>query len=106
MPKAWATRMYKSGIITLLDVPHFGPSPSLYSCVIFLLSKLHGGNFWLDHTYPVNPEVMHMVSGLLRTGEDAGEAISARGVAADEIYQKYGTHQGMHGVVISAIQDP
>lgn len=72
--KGWAKTIYKYGIMTMLDVPHFGRSPSINAC-FQLLSILHGGFLWLDKAYPIAMELMHQILGLLRIGEDLVDSI-------------------------------
>lgn len=43
-----ATRLEKSGILNLLEVPQFGRSLEINACVKLLLSCVHGGTLWLD----------------------------------------------------------
>jgi len=50
-PKPWAKRLYKSRVMALLDLPHFGQSTPITCCVRFPLSQLHGGYLWLDKPY-------------------------------------------------------
>lgn len=47
----WSLRLEFSGITQFLDVPHFGHSMYITSCVKTLLSVVHGGYLWLDSPY-------------------------------------------------------
>jgi hypothetical protein len=42
-PQMWATRLEKSGILNLLEIPHFGCSLEINACVKLLLNCVHGG---------------------------------------------------------------
>jgi hypothetical protein len=41
-PKTWATGLEKSGILNLLQIPHFGRSVEINACVKMLLRCIHG----------------------------------------------------------------
>jgi hypothetical protein len=51
-PQTWATRLEKSGILNLLENPHFGRSLEINSCVKMILSCVHGRMLWLDCNTP------------------------------------------------------
>jgi hypothetical protein len=44
----WEIGLDKSGILNLLEVPHFGCILEINACVKLLLSSIHGGTLWLD----------------------------------------------------------
>jgi hypothetical protein len=66
---------------------------------------MHGGFLWLEKTYPINSHSIHNVLGLQKLGEDESNVISVKNVTLEYIYKKYGTYQGMHGMVISLNND-
>ena len=59
---------------------------------------------WLDKTYPIDVEVMQKISRLPKVGEDSIEPIFVKDALVEEVYEKYGTHHGKKGVVISIIK--
>jgi hypothetical protein len=51
-PQTWATGLDKSRIMNLLEIPHFGRSVNINTCVNMLLSCVHGGYLWLEESCP------------------------------------------------------
>jgi hypothetical protein len=49
-PQSWVVGLEKSGILNLLEIPHFGRSLEINACVKLLLSCIHGGNFMARST--------------------------------------------------------
>ena len=70
----------------LLEVPYFSHIVSVFRCIIFLFSRLHGGFLWLDHPYDIN-------EGLPNEKEDPREAIKVFDLWEVEFYEKYGIHE-------------
>jgi hypothetical protein len=46
--KMWVIGVEKSGILNLLEVPHFGRSLEINAYVKLLFNYVHGGTLWLD----------------------------------------------------------
>jgi hypothetical protein len=66
----WETGLEKSGILNLLEVPHFGHSLEINACVKLLLSCVHGGTLWLDPPVSIDTALIARITGLPKSGED------------------------------------
>jgi hypothetical protein len=47
-PKQWIVGLYNTGIMNLLEIPHFGRGKYVNNCVKQLLALVHGGILWMD----------------------------------------------------------
>jgi hypothetical protein len=47
-PKKWIAGLYNTGIMNLLEIPHFGRGKDVDNCVKKLLEFVHGGILWMD----------------------------------------------------------
>jgi len=48
VPKVWAKRLERVGILNLFEITHFFRSQEVKSCVKMMLTCVHGGYLWLD----------------------------------------------------------
>jgi hypothetical protein len=69
-PQSWASRLEKSGILNLLEIPHFGRSLEINACIKLLLSCIHGGTLWLDPPVSIDTQLIAWIMGLPTIGED------------------------------------
>jgi hypothetical protein len=53
-PTQWITGLYKSDIMNLLDIPHFGHSKNVRLYVKQLVTRVHGGILWMDRPIPID----------------------------------------------------
>jgi hypothetical protein len=47
-PKQWAESLEKTGILNLIDIPHFGRGKEVNNCVKQFMAVLHEGFLWLE----------------------------------------------------------
>jgi hypothetical protein len=57
-------------ILNLFDIPHFGRSSEINTCINMLLSCVHGGYLWLDKLVLIDTELIVCIIGLSLQGED------------------------------------
>ena len=68
--KPWASGLDKSGLLGLINMPHFGRLNEALACVKQLLACFHGGTLWLTTLIPVIADLIASINGLLKVGED------------------------------------
>ena len=69
-PQAWIASLQPSGLLNLLQIPHFGRSNEINAAVKVLLSCIHGGHLWLDHGVDITIDLIHRIMGLTKTSID------------------------------------
>jgi hypothetical protein len=60
--------LYNTGIMNLLDIPHFGCGKQINGCVKQLLERVHGGVLWMDRLVPINVDLITTIIGLPMDG--------------------------------------
>jgi hypothetical protein len=65
----WILGLYNTGIMNLLDIPHFGHGKHINGCLKQLLERVHGGILWMDRPVPINLDLIVAISGLPTDGE-------------------------------------
>jgi hypothetical protein len=68
--QVWERGLEKSRILNLLEVPHFGRSLEINSCVKLLLNCVHGSTLWLDPPVSIDTALIARITGLSKAGED------------------------------------
>ena len=76
--KPWANGLEKSGLLGLINMPHFGRLNEAHACVKQLLACFHGGTLWLNTSIPVTVDLIASITGLLKAGEDPAQYIRGR----------------------------
>jgi hypothetical protein len=76
-PLQWATGLEKTGILGLLELPHFGRGQYTNSCIKQLMAVTHGGDIWLDKLISIDVELIAHITGLPSQGHGS-HAISRR----------------------------
>jgi hypothetical protein len=107
-PLQWETGLEKTGILGLLDLPHFGRGQHTTACVKQLLAVTHGGDIWLDKIVSIDVELMANITGLPSRGMDPTHFLDdkAREKELEEyMKKKYGTDRGTRGIIIKRIND-
>jgi hypothetical protein len=66
----WATRLAKTGILGLLDLPHFGRGQHATNCVKQLMAVTHGGYLWLEQFVSIEIDLIAHIKGLPSWGMD------------------------------------
>jgi len=69
-PHSWEVGIDKSGILNLLEIPHFGQSLEIKLCSKMLLSCFHRGNFWIEPLVSIDTQIIVRIITLLKLGED------------------------------------
>jgi hypothetical protein len=108
-PVQWILGLYNTGIMNLLDIPHFGHGKHINGCVKQLLERVHGGVLWMDRPMPINVDLIATITGLPMDGEKPEKYLEDKTkekAISDEIKEKYGTNRGNRGIKISDINDP
>lgn len=59
-----------SGLLNLLQIPHFGQINEINVVVKVLLSCVHGGHLWLDRRVNITIDLIHQITGLRKTKAD------------------------------------
>jgi hypothetical protein len=62
-PVQWITGLYNSGIMNLLDIPHFGRGKNVGLCVKQLLARVHGGILWMEKPVPIDVDRIANITG-------------------------------------------
>jgi hypothetical protein len=108
-PAQWILGLYNTGIMNLLDIPHFGHGKYINACVKQLLARVHGGILWMDRPVPINVDLITEITGLPTDGEKPEQYLEDKTqekAISDEIKVKYGTERGNRGIKINDINDP
>jgi hypothetical protein len=105
----WILGLYNTGIMNLLDVPHFGRGKHINAYIKQLLACVHGGILWMDRSVPITVDLITGITGLPTDGEKPEQYLEDKTRAkaiSDEIKAKYGIERGNRGIMISDINDP
>jgi hypothetical protein len=57
-PKPWAAGLENTGILNLLEIPHFGRGKEVNNCIKQLIAVLHGGFLWMEHPISIDVELI------------------------------------------------
>jgi hypothetical protein len=107
-PLQWETGLEKTGILGLVDLPHFGRGQHATACVKQLLAVMHGGDIWLDKLISIDVELIANIIGFPSQGMDPTQFLDDKArekVLAEEMKKKYGTDRGTRGIIIKRIND-
>jgi hypothetical protein len=56
--------LVNTGILNLLEIPHFGRGNDFKNYVKQLLVVLHGGFLWMGRPMPIDVELIYFIIGL------------------------------------------
>jgi hypothetical protein len=107
-PVQWAAGLEKTGILGLLDLPHFGRGQYANSCVKQLMVVTHGGDLWLDKLVSIDVELIVHITGLPSRGMDPAQFLEDKTkekALAEEMKNKYDTERGTCRIIIKWISD-
>ena len=76
--KPWASELEKSGLMGLINIPHFGRLNEAHACVKKLLMCFHGEMLWMNTTIPAIVDLIASIIGLPKDGEDPVQYIHGR----------------------------
>jgi hypothetical protein len=65
----WILGLYNTGIMNLLDAPHFGRGNPVNACIKKLLARVHEGILWMDRSMPITMDLIAGIIGLPTNGE-------------------------------------
>ena len=68
--KPWASGLEKSGLLGLINMPHFGRLNEAHVCVKQLLACFHGGTRWLNLPIPITVDLIASITSLPKARED------------------------------------
>jgi hypothetical protein len=57
-PAQWILGLYNTGIMNLLDMPHFGRGKYINACVKKLLEMVHEGILWMEKLVTMNVDLI------------------------------------------------
>ena len=77
--QAWIASLQPSGLLNLLQIPHFERSNEINAIVKFLLSYVHGGHLWLDRRVDIMIDLIHQVTGLRKIRADPAANFCGKG---------------------------
>jgi hypothetical protein len=69
-PKQWIVGLYNTGIMNLLEIPHFGRGKDVNNCVKQLLALVHGGILWMDRPVSIDVYLIAKIIGFPTDGEN------------------------------------
>jgi hypothetical protein len=69
-PQAWIASLQPSGLLNLLQIPHYERSNEINAVVKVLLSCVHGGHIWLDRRVNITIDLIHRITRLSKTRAD------------------------------------
>jgi hypothetical protein len=72
-PKQWITGLYNTGIMNLLEIPHFGWGKDVNNCVKQLLALVHGGILWMDRPVSIDVDLIAEITGMPTDGENPSQ---------------------------------
>jgi hypothetical protein len=89
----WILGLYKTGIMNLLYVPHFGRGKHINAYIKQLLARVHGGILWMDRSVPIIVDLIAGIPGLPTNGEKLEQYLEDKTrieAILDDIKDKYG----------------
>jgi hypothetical protein len=108
-PAQWILGLYNTIIMNLLDILHFEHEKHINKCFRNLLSRVHGGIWWMDRLVPINIDLITEIRGLPIDGEKLEKYLEDKTKDKAILYdikEKYGTEKGNRGIGMSDINDP
>ena len=107
-PQEWIEKLVPSGLLNLLQIPHFGWSPELNAIMKVLLSSVHDGYFWLDRKIDLNVNVIHCITGLSKVGADPSTHLVGKNLdhkLITKLIKEFNLSKGTRSYDVADIQD-
>ena len=107
-PKQSIKVLYNTGIMNLLEIPHFSCSLEINACVKIILSYIDGGMLWLDPPVSIYTQLIVWITGFPKAGEDLTTLFTnkAREKALSKTMKdKFNTFIGKRGMDVANISD-
>jgi hypothetical protein len=107
-PKKWATGLANTGIINLLDIPHFGRGRNINNYAKKLMVVTHGGYLWVEDLVSIYVELIAFIKGMSSRSESPTHFLDdkKKEKELDEDMKKtYGIERGSRRIIIKHIND-
>jgi hypothetical protein len=107
-PKQWETRLANTGILNLLDIPHFGKGHVVKNHVKKLMAVTHGGYLLMEDPISIDVEIIAFIIGVPSRGENPMKYLDDKTkekVLVEEMKKTYGTERGSCRIIIKCIND-
>jgi hypothetical protein len=97
----------KSGILNLLEAPHFVHSLEINVCIKLLLNCIHGGTFCLDPLMSIDTTLIAWITRLPKVGDDPTTLFKKEGERAlsEAMKDKFHIFRGERGLDVVNIND-
>ena len=70
IPQPWESGLANSGLLGLINMPHFGQLNEAHASVKQILVYFHGGMLWLNTFIPITVDLIATITDLLKARED------------------------------------
>jgi hypothetical protein len=107
-PVQWITGMYNSGIMNLLDIPHFGCGKNVGLCIKKLVSRVHGGILWMDKPVQIDVALISKITGFPTFGAQPKNFLENKvheKELAEQVKAQFHTTRVNRGIIIKEIND-
>ena len=78
IPQPWASELDNSGLLGLINMPHFGRLNESHACVKQILAYFHGGMLYLNEPISVIVDLIINIMSLPKVGEDLVQYLRGR----------------------------
>ena len=106
VPIEWARGLHKYGLLSLMDMPHFGLIVEVNTCVKQLLVYFHGGCLWINKKISVDVDLKAWIVGLPLTGVDPTPFSTGKDqdtTLTNRMKEKYNLSRDKRGFSIASI---
>jgi hypothetical protein len=107
-PKPWASGLANTGILNLVEIPHFGRGKEVNNYVKQLMAVLHGGFLWLEELVSIDVDLIAFIKGLSSMGESLAQYLDEKTkekALVEEMNKNYDTERGLCDIIIKRISD-
>jgi hypothetical protein len=105
-PVQWITGLYNSGIMNLLDIPHFGGGKNVILCVKQLVARVHGDILWMDRPVHLDVALIAKITGLPTVGAQIEEYLDNKACEkeiVELVKAQFGISRGNRGIVLKIL---
>jgi hypothetical protein len=107
-PVQWIMRLYNSGIMNLLGIPHFGNGKNVSLCVKQVFTCIHGGILWMKRPMQIDVALISKIIGLSTVGTQTNDYLENKArkkELAEQVKVEFETTPGNKCIVIKDIND-
>jgi hypothetical protein len=107
-PKQWAAELANTGVLNLLDIPHFGRGRDVNNNIKQLMTITHGGYLWVEEPISTDVELVAFITGFPSRGESLVQLLNEKTKEkelVEEMKNTYGTERGSREIIIKRISD-